>query len=348
METSVVEIHPAEVDASALSQSRTPSQAESSRRNGRKSRGPVTVVGKERARGNAVTHGLFARVLPAGQLPVFADRREYIPLVQQMQVEFGIRTSMGRALVESLVLDMLRLRYMRSMEIALLDPGLDGDRDLETAIRDRERASHHRSDEENETLLQAYGSGAAQLRNGLRLVIPDELVATITADLWRYMNEPRESLARNQAEMKELDADIATADPADIPNLQTIMEITREAIVQDEEDMKTRDRTLFFVEKEADLTAYVAGRKRISPAMMERWAELLDRQRAILERDISQTRVADARINHCRRRHYRASAGRIDELNGLGEYEDRIRRSMTKTVALIKEVESGAVIDVPA
>jgi hypothetical protein len=343
----VVDVEPVQPGTLSPSLGRTENQAQASRRNGRKSRGPVTVAGKERSRGNAVTHGLFARVVPAGQLPVFADRREYVPLVQQMQGEFGIRTALGRALVESLALDILRLRYLRSMELAVLDPGLDGDRELETALRDRERASHHRSDEENEALLQTYSIGAAQLRNRVRLVVPDDLVAIMAADLWRDMNEPRQALARDQEELKELDAEIAVADPADVPHLQSIRAITLESIGQDEADMKTRDRALFFVEKEADLTAYVAGRKSIPPAQRERWADLLDRQRAMLEQDISQVRVADARINHCRRRHYRASAGRVAEINGLGEYEDRIRRSMAKTVTMIKEVESRAVIEVP-
>ena len=96
----------------------------------------------------------------------------------------------------------------------------------------------------------------------------------------------------------------------------------------------------------ADRGEYVAGRKRVPPAMRERWVELLERQRGILERDLEQVRTADARIHRYRRRYQFAAVGRVDDLNRLGEYEDRVRRSMAKTVALIKEVESGAVIDV--
>lgn len=80
--------------------------------------------------------------------------------------------------------------------------------------------------------------------------------------------------------------------------------------------------------------------------MRDPWLGLLDRQRGALERDQEQVRNADSRIHFHRRRHMLAAVKRVDDLNRLGEYEDRVRRSIAKTVVLIKEVEAGAVIDV--
>lgn len=295
METpAVVDTQPTETGACPPPSTETDHRAEISRQNGRKSRGPITQAGKERSRLNAVTHGLFARVIPAGQLPVFADRREYIPLVEQMQAEFRATTSTGRALVESLALDLLRLRQVHAMEIALCDPGLDGDRDLEQAIRDRERASHRRSDEENDALLKAYGMAAAQLRNGSRLEVPDEIVPTMTSDIWHAMNLDRDLLAHEREYLAETEAEMATADPAELPNLQDARTRLLETIAQYEQDMQTSDRDAYLVAKESDVAAVVSGRKRVPPAMRGRWADLMERQRGALERDLEQVRNADS------------------------------------------------------
>jgi len=346
MESNVVDLQPTEVGTPPALPPRTESQAITSRQNGRRSRGPVTLVGKDRSRLNAVTHGLFARVIPAGQLPVFADRREYAPLVTKMQSEFGASTSMGRALVESLVLDLLRLRQVRAMEIAIFDPGLDSDRDLEQAIRNRERASHYRPDEDNDALLQAYGSGMSQLRNGSRLQVHDEIVPIMVADLWRAMNLDRDLLAGERESLGQLESDMTRADPAELPNLQELRAQSLEMITRYEQYMKTMDREVFLIEKESDVAAIVSGRRRVPPAMRDRWVELLDRQRSVLEQDMAQVRNADAGIHRFRRRHMLSAVGRVDELNRLAEYEDKIRRSMAKTVTLLKEVEGAAAIDV--
>ena len=81
---------------------RTEKQIETSRLNGRKGKGPVTVAGKQRSSQNAVTHGLFAR-LPRQQLPIFCDRTEYDRVVNAVLAEFGCRTTMGAVLVQGLV-----------------------------------------------------------------------------------------------------------------------------------------------------------------------------------------------------------------------------------------------------
>lgn len=121
-------------------------RAETSRRNGRKSKGPTTAAGKAKSSMNSLRHGLFCSVIPGGRMPVFADRKELFLASQKMATEFGVTTVLGRTLVEALVVDLFRLRHVRAMELAILDPGIGNDRDMEAVLQERDFASCRRSD----------------------------------------------------------------------------------------------------------------------------------------------------------------------------------------------------------
>ena len=318
--------------------------ADVSRRNGRRSKGPVTAAGKEKSRMNAVTHGLFAKAMPGGRMPVFADRREFTTAVQHMAADLGVTTTLGRSLVETLAMDLLRLRHVRSMELAVLDPGQGSDRELEAAMRDRDSAGGRRCDEETEILLLAYAAMEAQLELGGRLEASPEALPLMAADLWRVMNEARQSLERHKAELRETDAEIAAGNTG----LAESRALTLEDIATDGQDMRETDREVFLVGRQDDIAAYLSGRKRIAPAQRAQWSELARRRRGAMEYSRQQVAAADLRIGCCRRRHLLAAVENLGKLNLLGEYEDRIRRSIAKTLALIRDTEGVGtpVIDV--
>ncbi|MDD4060982.1 MAG: hypothetical protein PHW08_09840 [Kiritimatiellae bacterium] len=318
--------------------------------NGRKSRGPVTAAGKEKSKMNAVTHGLFIRAIPSGRMPVFADRREFIRAAQKMASDLGVVTTLGRSLVDTLAMDLLRLRHVRSMELAILDPGSGNDRELDAALRDRDSASCRRGDEENDTLLRAYSEAESRLGNGSCLYVTDEALPLMTADLWRTMNEARTVLERDRQHLRALEVKIAETPPCEAAALRETRLLILEDITTGEQDLRDTDRDVFLVSSESDITAYLSGRKRIAPAQRQVWADLMGRRRRAMEYCRQQVMSADFRIDTCRRRHLLASVDKLDSLNRLGEYEDRIRRSISKTTAMIRDVEcsSKGVIDIEA
>jgi hypothetical protein len=323
------------------------SRAETSRKNGRKSKGPVTLAGKAKSGQNALQHGLFARVLPGGRMPVFADRKELILASMQLVQEFGVTTMMGRTLAESLAMDMLRLRHVRSMEIAILDPGVGNDSAIEAVLQERDSSSSYRSDADNDLLMQAYTEAESHLINGRQLSVPKEVLVPMVADLWRVMNEARTSLERNQEHLRELDKEMAESEE-NTPRMLESRAMALEAIATDQEDMRANDKELFLVESEADIAAFLSGRKRISLGQQQRWTELMRHRRHCMEYRQQQVMSADSRLAAHRRRHLLAAVDRLDTLEKLSAYENNIRRSISKTLAMIREVESiKGVIDVP-
>jgi hypothetical protein len=105
----------------AASKPRTEAQREASRRNGAKSRGPVTEAGRRRSAGNAMRHGLLARkLMPPG------DHREHDRLYFKVRTslvnEFEPRTFTETALVDALAMDFVQLTRCRQMIEELFRP----------------------------------------------------------------------------------------------------------------------------------------------------------------------------------------------------------------------------------
>lgn len=96
---------------------------EANRRNAQKSRGPRTVKGKERARANALKHGLFLKVLPRSQNPLLVSSKDYELLTQQLLEDFQPKTQLEVTLVESLAFDLMRLRHIYALEATFWDDG---------------------------------------------------------------------------------------------------------------------------------------------------------------------------------------------------------------------------------
>lgn len=96
---------------------RTPKQIETSRRNGAKSRGPVTPEGKRRASLNARRHGLLAAtvVLEAEDKPLFRS------LLRDFTAQFQPATPTENALVETMAVARWRQLRAWSLEKAGLD-----------------------------------------------------------------------------------------------------------------------------------------------------------------------------------------------------------------------------------
>jgi hypothetical protein len=96
---------------------RTPAQIEASRRNGARSRGPVTAAGKTRSGRNGTRHGL--RGGPFALLPG-EDRDEFATLHAAVTSDWGPRDAYERRWVMELVTSMWRQDRLRGLELAVL------------------------------------------------------------------------------------------------------------------------------------------------------------------------------------------------------------------------------------
>jgi hypothetical protein len=103
---------------------RTRKQAEAARRNGAKSRGPVTPEGKDRSSRNAITHGLDSRVLVLRNESTEAYERMLADYLNEFQPE----TRRERDLVGDIVTARWRLNRVITLETAGIDFEIDRQR----------------------------------------------------------------------------------------------------------------------------------------------------------------------------------------------------------------------------
>ena len=96
----------------------TPAQQEASRRNGARSRGPITPEGKARSRLNALAHGLRAEVLPL--LPG-EDAAAFEALFAEVTAAFGAHDPLRRQLALRLATVLWRLRRVPAVERVLVE-----------------------------------------------------------------------------------------------------------------------------------------------------------------------------------------------------------------------------------
>jgi hypothetical protein len=99
-------------------------QIEAARRNGAKSRGPVTAAGKERSSRNALRHGLYSKVVVLSN----ESPEMYGNLVDDYLAEYDPATRREHDLVLLIANCAWRLNRIMTMETAALDLRIDQER----------------------------------------------------------------------------------------------------------------------------------------------------------------------------------------------------------------------------
>jgi hypothetical protein len=96
---------------------RTEAQRAASRANGRRSRGPKTIEGKERSRRNALRHGLRATRF---EVLAEADNRPASVLIEAVRQRLAPRDVLEVECAEGIAMAFWRLRRVRHLEEAIL------------------------------------------------------------------------------------------------------------------------------------------------------------------------------------------------------------------------------------
>lgn len=124
--------------------SSTNPRAEASRRNGARSRGPVSAAGRERSAGNALKHGLRSSTV---RLLGTENEAEFLALAAALHAELAPEGTLQEHLVGQIVLAIWRGRRSDRIETELFNFYLEKDRPLEPVpdfgllvIRDRNGA----------------------------------------------------------------------------------------------------------------------------------------------------------------------------------------------------------------
>ena len=112
----------AAVEPSPAPTPRSPAQAEASRRNGARSRGPVTVEGKARSSRNALRHGCAG-----GNFALLAceDRAEFVELAMQLEAGLGAIGEAERPLLGRMLRAEWRARRIERLETLFFERAIE-------------------------------------------------------------------------------------------------------------------------------------------------------------------------------------------------------------------------------
>ena len=318
---------------------RSPRQIEASRTNGGKGRGPVTRVGKQRSKLNAITHGLFVGAIPTAKFPIHYTPDEARTLAQDIARRYDCRDSYSQSLAESVAMDMLRLRQIKRLEHALLDPDVEGRRDIEQAMQQRRGHFLDSTPQDHKLLLDATTAALETLNSErrIRIGVGFELMVT---DVWRTLSAPIENLARLRKDIAEPD------DPEDVEWSKQRRAAMEQDLPEAEADVKKEGPEAHGVTDEMQVGAILRGGE-IPPEFVSAWTTLMGRLQTWRQRRIHEIEEAERRIQQLQRELLLPTFKHLESLRLLSDYEQRVQRQMERTLAILKDAAGTArVIDV--
>ena len=328
-------------------------QLAANRANSLKSTGPRTRAGKEVVRANAITHGLYATVLSKYKCPGLIDEGMYEQLVQQFQEDFKPKTQIEMTLIESLAVDMMRLRQIQAMEARFYQDAVEGAPETE----DPRLWNPHRLEEgETEEQVQHEATVARRLYlhmdEGKPHPLPPKEAEAFADKIYQIAINAEDLLVELRQELEELQAlaasesipttekEGAPADPATQPVPETEPEVADgEYVTQRRKYLQTgiqnigqRTREALGVpSREALLAMLLAGSMPPEDRLVN-WLDLLQwivsRANSIL-RDLDLTRRKEEQRQANAQRRALDGLPRLDQ---LVRREAHVRRNIERTL----------------
>lgn len=322
-------------DVSTSPSGANPRQVAASRRNGRRSRGPVTEAGKERSRKNALQHGLFARILPRRDLPFLVDRKEYEELTGQLQEDFHPKTQMEMTLVETLAFDIMRLRHVFAMESAVMDHSRPPENETKKWKGEMDLECRGRRIED----LQADRDVLTELRKsilaGKRPVFRGEQARRLTDLLDECLQLPSREVARLRKRYEKIEPRPPAMRPEDH---ERFLRLDFEHLKKCEQLEKDRGPEAHGCSDVASLKEMVSGKRPIPSERVALWRETLESMILQLTKTIGLVRGFQRKLDELRDDYLLRLVGQSDQLDRLGRYETMVRRNIDRTLSQLQAI----------
>lgn len=311
-------------------------QAEASRRNGRKSRGPVTRKGKERSRRNAMKHGFFAKVLPIEQLGYIVDKEEYLEHLDSYVREYEPESSLERDLIESLAMDTMRLRHIHAMELRLWSyNGLDR-REIQRIHAERQYIRWNHPIDICERLNRILKDLIGRIKDGEPPNLRGEDLELVQENLQSYLGSLDSEVAKQAEQLDELREKASSGEfkerdrqefEKQSKNLQFGKQLQREASYE-----------ALGCRQDEDIGPYLSGEKPIPEDKTMGWRKALhyiaEQKKTPLYRlekfDLRERRMLDQELDILLDKKPR-------DFERLSRYETMVRKNMANTLKLLKQ-----------
>ena len=309
------------------------------RRNGARSRGPVTEAGKRRSRMNALKHGLLAKVVPLRERPFVIDQRECSQLIEGVKEDIDPQTQTGMMLAESLGIDLLRLRFLRQMELELME-GNPLDRQELTRLQSRERRVPRQSIPEIEADQELLMRVLQSIQDNRPPDLTEDEVDTATALIWRRLTACENYIAEEEERIADLQRRIRGGpDDERVPNWrEEIKRINEDLRPYREVDART-GRSAHGIRIRKSVASVLRGRRRIPKAMRPRWVQTMRELAEERTRMLTDLYEHDEYMSSVRNEKYRAILESMPKLETLAGYEKRVRQNITHTLQVLREIE---------
>ncbi len=323
---------------------RSAKQAESSRRNGQKGKGPVTLAGRQKSGRNATRVGLFCKTIPVYRYPLYYSKADVSSLAADVAAQLGCKSEFTYALAESVAIDTLRLRHIHALEHAMLDPDIERNHELERALHQQRGHCIEKTEEDLAAIQEAATKAREALNEGKPFQLAPYEFELISDALWSVMVAPRCAVEEARRELDRVTAQMKDASPEDMEWLRDDHKRAGEDLQQAQERLKTGALSQYGIETQDDLEAMLRNAKPAPSEIRPKWAMLLGQLAHDQAVALRQRQDGRLRIESLRRDQLLQSLNGIERLTQLADYAARIQRHMEKTVAMIREMEGSSAV----
>jgi hypothetical protein len=320
-------------------------KAEASRRNGKLSKGPVTLQGKNTSRLNAVRHGLRTTI-PMFRQPGLPQQRDFDGLVEQLREEFNPQTQLADETVRQLALELMKSRLIQEMELAMFRTCFDKGPEALSAYSTRLTLLLPADQVEqilakNTSELQSEIESLTELSKGLNTgnipAFAPDCIDRVAKGLWIRISGYTQCVRNSQEELKQIEVQLTS----NIPRKER-RELIRE--------LKEKKRMLaVYIEAERDggpaacgvgsvddIAAALSGQRDLNDDQIHAWLEILSGYTERLKGELEIHQKKEQLIANARQEAVRKLVEQTPTVNLLGRYSAGTNRNIDRLLKILK------------